>query len=132
MAIPVISPVVLARSAAHAALDAGFAKDDRLGIPFAIAVRDGGGSLIAQVRGVGAALASIGTRDVKTIAAVHFAQPIKGLQGAATSDQALFGLGTRDAAHAFVVGGIPITGATGAGSPEQDHEAAAANLAAIS
>lgn len=140
MPTPTVSPVVLARASAHAALDAGFAKADELGVPFTIAILDGGGNLVAQVRGDGAALASIGTSVAKALTAVHFAQPTQDLQGAVNPGQALFGLGTRDAAYAFVAGGIPITDAAatvigaigaGGGSPEQDHEVAAAALAAI-
>ncbi len=87
MSAPTISPIVLARSAADAALDAGFAKADELGVPFTIAVLDGGGNLVAQVRGDGAALASIGTSVAKALTAVHFAQPTQDLQGAVTPGQ---------------------------------------------
>lgn len=137
---PTISPVILARRSAHAALDAGFAKADEFGIPFTVAVIDGGGNLVAQVRGDGAALASIGTSLAKAITAVHFAQPTRDLQGAVNPGQALFSIASPDAAYAFVAGGVPITddngtviGAIGAGggSPEQDHEVAAAALTAL-
>lgn len=137
MATPIISPVTLTRAQAHAALDAGFAKAAELGIPFTIAVVDGGGNLVAQVKDDGAALASVGTSYAKAITAVHFAQPTQELQAAVNPGAPLFALGTRDADYA---GGVPITntdgtviGAIGAGggSPEQDHEVAAAALAAI-
>lgn len=140
MATPIISPVTLTRAQAHAALDAGFAKAAELGIPFTIAVIDGGGNLVAQVKDDGAALASIGTSYAKAITAVHFAQPTQDLQAAVTPGAPLFALGTRDAEYAFVAGGMPITNAdgtvigaigAGGGSPEQDHEVASAARAAI-
>lgn len=138
MATPVISPIILTRAQAHAALDAGFAKAHELGVPFTIAVIDGGGNLVAQVKDDGAALASIGTSRAKAITALHFAQPTLDLQSAVNPGAPMYQIGTAD--YAFVGGGIPVTNAegtviaaigAGGGTPAQDHEVALAALAAI-
>ncbi|WP_187977597.1 heme-binding protein [Mycetocola sp. JXN-3] len=140
MTITSVSPVILTRTRAHLAVDAGFARGTELGAAFTIAVLDGAGNLVAHVREDGAALASIGTSAAKALTAVHFAQPTAALQGAVAPGAALFGLGSAQATYAFVAGGVPIVdphgvviGAVGAGggTPDQDREVAEAAAAAL-
>ena len=124
---------------AQAAIEAGFNKAAELGIPFTIAVLDGGANLVAQVKGDGAALASVGTSFAKAVTAVHFGQPTDALQGAVAPGAPLFGLGSRDVAYAFVGGGVPVVNESGVigaigvggGSPVDDRAVAIAALAAI-
>lgn len=140
MSIATTSSVTLTRADAHAALDAGFAKAAAFGVPFAIAIVDGGGNLVAHVKDDGAALASIGTSHAKAITAAHFAQATRDLQAAVAPGAPMFALGSRDASYAFVGGGVPITTAegvvvgaigVGGGSPDQDHDIACAARAGI-
>jgi uncharacterized protein GlcG (DUF336 family) len=140
MPLPTISPVTVTRAEANAALEAGFARGAELGIPFTIAVLDGGGNIVAQAKEDGAALASVGTSFAKAVTAVHFAQPTQALQGATAPGAPLYGLGSRDAVYAFVGGGVPIANAAGTiigaigvggGSPADDHQVASAAAAAL-
>ena len=136
----VANDTALTRTLALSAIEAGFTEAGKLGIPFTIAVIDGGGNLIAQVKDDRAALASIGTSLAKAVTAAHFGQPTAALQGAVGPGGPLFGLGTRDASYAFVGGGVPIVDAEGSvagaigvggGNPDHDHLVASAAAAAI-
>ena len=106
-----------------------------------IAVRGAGANLVASSRMDGAALAAIETSAAKAMTAVLFAQPTRELVAAVQPGGTPFMIeaGTREP-PAFVPGGIPVTdeeghviGAVGAGGgrPGQDHDVAAAAVAAI-
>ena len=136
-----ISPTTLDLATAEQAISAGRARAEELGVAMNIAVLDAGANLVASARMDGAALAAIETSATKARTAVLFAQPTGDLASAVQPGAPLFTIqaGTRDPL-AFVPGGIPVTddarrviGAVGAGggTPDQDHEVAAAAVAAI-
>ena len=136
-----ISPTTLTLELAERAIAAGRAHAEELGVPMNIAVLDAGAHLVASARMDGAALAAIETSAVKARTALLFAQPTRALAAAVQPGGALFTIegATRDPL-AFVPGGIPVPdadgrviGAVGAGggTPDQDHEVAAAALAAM-
>jgi uncharacterized protein GlcG (DUF336 family) len=126
--------------AAERAIEAGKKKSAELGIPFTISVLDAGAHLIAAARLDGAALAAVETSQTKARTSVLFMQATKDLVPAVQPGAPLFGIeaSTRDPL-AFVPGGVPVfedgvlVGAVGAGggSPDQDHEVAAAAVAAL-
>ncbi|MFQ6146801.1 GlcG/HbpS family heme-binding protein [Streptomyces seoulensis] len=127
-------------AAAEKAIEAGKRKGAELGVAFTISVVDAGAHLIAAARVDGAALAAVETSQTKARTSVLFAQATKDLVPAVQPGAPLFGVeaGTRDPL-AFVPGGIPVVvGGTlvgavgvGGGTPDQDHEVAAAALAAL-
>ncbi len=124
---------------ATAAIAAGIVRGTSLGVPFTITVIDAGGFLVAAHRMDGAALASIETSASKATTALLFARSTRDLVAAVQPGAALFTIQTATRAPlAFVPGGVPLTdsdgtviGAVGAGggTPDQDHEVAAAAAA---
>lgn len=136
-----ISPIILALDKAQVALAAAFEKSATIGIPYTISVVDGTGQIVAVTRMDGAAMASIDTSLAKARASAYFASPTKDLAAAVRDGQPLATIQTATSIPlAFVAGGVPIKdsagvviGAIGAGggSPQQDHEVAAAGAAAI-
>jgi uncharacterized protein GlcG (DUF336 family) len=137
-----ISVTTVPLSGAQQAVQAGLAVGTNLGLPFTVTVVDSGGYLVAASRMDGAALASVDMSHSKARAALLFAAPTRDLAGAIQPGAPLFGMGagTRDPL-AFVAGGIPlkdsaglVIGAVGAGggTPDQDHEVAAAAAEAFS
>ncbi|MFI5614899.1 heme-binding protein [Amycolatopsis sp. NPDC051903] len=127
-------------AAAEKAIQAGKEKSAELGVAFTITVVDAGTHLIAAARVDGAALAAVETSHTKARTAVLFEQSTQDLVPAVQPGAPLFGIeaATRDPL-AFVPGGIPVfengalVGAIGAGggTPDQDHEVAAAAVAAL-
>jgi uncharacterized protein GlcG (DUF336 family) len=127
-------------AAAEKAIENGKQKGAELGVGFTITVVDAGAHLVAVAKMDGAALAAVETSHTKARTSVLFAQATKDLVPAVQPGAPLFGIeaGTRDPL-AFVPGGIPIfengtlVGAIGAGggTPDQDHEVAAAAIAAL-
>jgi uncharacterized protein GlcG (DUF336 family) len=119
-------------------ISAGERKARELGVPYNIAVVDGGGGLVAHVRMDGAWLGSVDIAINKAWTARAFDTSTEDLSHWAQSGQQGFGLNTTN--HSKVVifgGGIPIKrdgvviGAVGAsgGSVEQDVSVARAALA---
>jgi uncharacterized protein GlcG (DUF336 family) len=134
-----VSLTTVPLDSATAATEAGIAKGASLGAAFTITVVDAGGFLVAAHRMDGAALASIELSASKATTALLFAQPTRDLVDAVQPGAPLFGM---DAATrtplAFMPGGVPLTdadgtviGAVGAGggTPDEDHEVAAAAAA---
>jgi uncharacterized protein GlcG (DUF336 family) len=130
-------------SQAQTALEASLAKAAEIGSPSSVAVIDDGRELLAFARMDGALLASAAisqakaytsrslgcdTRDVDALA-----QPGAPLYGVQTAHLAVgralitFGGGVLVTVNGEVVGAIGVAG----GSPDQDHEIAAAGAAAL-
>ena len=126
---------------ATAAIAAGIATGSSMGVPFTITVVDAGGFLVAAHRMDGAALAAIETSASKATTALLFAQPTRDLVDAVQPGAPLFAIQSATRTPlAFVPGGVPVTdedgtviGAVGAGggTPDEDHEVAAAAAAVI-
>ncbi|CAL9377252.1 GlcG/HbpS family heme-binding protein [Streptomyces sp. enrichment culture] len=127
-------------SAAERAVQAGKDKAAELGVPFTVTVVDAGAHLIAAARMDGAALAAVETSRSKARTAVLFARATRDLAPEVQPGAPLFGIeaGTRDPL-AFVAGGVPVVrggvvvGAigVGGGTPDEDHEVAAAALTVL-
>jgi uncharacterized protein GlcG (DUF336 family) len=141
MSIAQISPIILPLAQAHKATAAGQAKAQEIGIPYTLTVVDGSGLLILATRMDGAALASIDTSLAKARTAVYFGAATKDLVPSIQPGAPLKTIETSTQLPlAFVAGAIPITDANGVvvgafgaggGTPEQDHEVAAAAIAAL-
>ena len=128
---------------AQAALDASLAKAAEIGSPSSIAVLDGGRELLAFARMDGAVLASPAISQAKAYTAGSLGCDTRDVEGLAQPGGALFGIHTAHlaAGRALITfgGGVLVTvgeqaaGAIGVagGSPDQDHEVAAAGAAAI-
>jgi uncharacterized protein GlcG (DUF336 family) len=134
-----ISHTTVSLDKATAAIAAGIGHGTSLGVPFTVTVIDAGGFLVGAQRMDGAALASIETSASKATTALLFAQPTRDLVDAVQPGAPLFTIhaATRGPL-AFVPGGVPLTdtdgtviGAIGAGggTPDQNHEVAAAAAA---
>lgn len=142
MAMAQISPIILTLDAARQAVAAAAEHAERMGIPYTFSVVDGAGNLVQLTRLDGAALASIDTSIAKARTAVSFGAATADLAGAVTDGAPLATIQTSTTLPlAFVAGGVPIADAggvvigafgAGGGSPEQDHDVAAAAVAAIS
>ena len=141
MALKQVSPVLMSIEAAEKAIEAGVARVQEIGVPYTITVVDGAGLLVAARRMDGAAIASIDTSLAKARTAAYFAAPTADLAAAAADGAPLMTVETSTTvALAFVAGGVPVTdaagvviGAVGAGggTPAQDHDVAAAAVAAV-
>ena len=133
---PVLLDLEAAQEMTQVAVDAARA----LGIPYTITVVDGGANIVAVTQMDGAALASIDTSAAKARTAVYFGRATADLAGAVQPGAPLFTIATSCLTPlAFVAGAVPVRdragvviGAVGAGggSPQQDHEVAAAAVAA--
>jgi uncharacterized protein GlcG (DUF336 family) len=135
-----VSTMTLA--AAQAALDAALAKAREIGSPSSVAVLDAGRELLAFGRMDGALLASAAISQAKAYTARSLDCATKDVDAATQPGGPLYGLQTAHlaAGRALVTfgGGVPIVvdgavvGAVGVagGSPDQDHEIAAAGAAA--
>ena len=141
MSVAQISPIILTLDQAHAVTRAAKEKAEEIGIPYTLTVVDGAGLLVHATRMDGAALASIDTSIAKARTAVYFGAATKDLVGAIQPGAPLLTIETSTQLPlAFVAGAIPITDAAGVvigalgaggGSPEQDHDVAAAGIAAL-
>jgi uncharacterized protein GlcG (DUF336 family) len=141
MTLAQISPVILSLEVAHRATAAAIEKVNEIGIPYTLTVVDGSGMLVHLTRLDGAALASIDTSIAKARTAVYFGAATADLAGAVANGAPLATIQTSTTLPlAFVAGAVPITDAAGVvigafgaggGSPEQDHEVAAAAVAAL-
>ncbi len=128
---------------AQSALTASVAKANEIGSPSSIAVLDAGRELVAFGRMDGALLASVAIAQAKAYTSRSLNVATRDVESLAQPGAPLFGLHTAHLAvgRALVTfgGGVPITvdgeivGAIGVagGSPDQDHEIAAAGAAAI-
>lgn len=128
---------------AQAALKASVSKANEIGSPSSVAVIDAGRELVAFGRMDGALLASVAISQAKAYTSRSLNSATKDVSSLAEPGAPLFGLHTAHLAvgRALVTfgGGVPITvdgeivGAVGVagGSPDQDHEIAAAGAAAI-
>ena len=133
----------LTLEAGQAALQAALAKAREIGSPSSVAVLDGGRELLAFARMDEALLASAEISQAKAYTARSLNCATKDVDVATQPGGPLFGLQTSHlaAGRALVTfgGGVPITldgaivGAIGVagGSPDQDHEVAAAGAAAV-
>lgn len=129
---------------ARAALDACVAKAAEIGSPSSIAVVDDGRELLAFARMDGALLASAAISQAKAYTSRSLSCDTRDVEALAQPGGALFGLHTAHLAvgRALVTfgGGVLISvdgapaGAIGVagGTPDQDHEVAAAGAAAVS
>ncbi len=133
----------LTLEAGQAALQAALAKAREIGSPSSVAVLDSGRELLAFARMDGALLASAEISQAKAYTARSLNCATKDVDVATQPGGPLFGLQTSHlaAGRSLVTfgGGTPITldgaivGAIGVagGSPDQDHEIAAAGAAAV-
>jgi uncharacterized protein GlcG (DUF336 family) len=127
---------------AQAALDAALAKAQEIGSPSSVAVLDAGRELLAFARMDGALLASAAISQAKAYTARSLNCATRDVDTATQPGGPLYGLQTAHlaAGRALVTfgGGVPVlvdgevVGAVGVagGSPDQDHEIAAAGAAA--
>jgi uncharacterized protein GlcG (DUF336 family) len=133
----------LTLEAAQAALQAALAKAREIGSPSSVAVLDSGRELLAFARMDDALLASAEISQAKAYTARSLNCATKDVDVATQPGGPLFGLQTSHlaAGRSLVTfgGGVPITTVGGAivgaigvagGSPDQDHEVAAAGAAA--
>jgi uncharacterized protein GlcG (DUF336 family) len=125
---------------AQAVVEAARVKADEIGVPMNIAVVDGGNNLTAFARMDGAWLGSIDIAQNKAYTARSFDMSTQDLAPLAQPNQPLYGIEASNQGRLIVFGGgIPLTdgdevvGAVGVsgGSVEQDHEVAAAGVAAF-
>jgi uncharacterized protein GlcG (DUF336 family) len=94
--------------AAQMMIEAGFAKADEKGVPFAIAVVDEGGHPVAFARQDGCALAALTRSRKKAETAATFGQPTAGFWDFIKDDAILLnGIGS-DPALLVMPGGIPL------------------------
>src|ERR1700761_2429321 len=135
-----ISPVTLSLAEARRLTDRAIAEAGALGVPYTITVLDGGGNTVQVTRMDGAALASIDTSLAKARTAVYFGAATADLAGAVQPGAPMFTIATSTTLPlAFVAGAVPIfaggavIGAIGAGggTPDQDHQVAAAATAIL-
>lgn len=141
MAMTQISPIILPLEWAHKATAAAIKKVEEIGIPYTLTVVDGAGNLVHLGRLDGAAIASIDTSIAKARTAVYFGAATADLAAAVADGAPLATIQTSTTLPlTFVAGGVPITDAegvviggfgAGGGSPEQDHQVAAAAVAAL-
>lgn len=135
--------VTLTLDQAQAALNASLAKAAEISSPSSVAVIDGGRELLAFARMDGALLASPAISQAKAYTARSLGADTRDVSGLAEPGGALFGIHTAHLAvgRALITfgGGVLVTvggevvGAIGVagGSPDQDHEIAAAGAAAV-
>jgi uncharacterized protein GlcG (DUF336 family) len=141
MAVAQISPVIFPLSEAQRLTAAAVATAEAIGVPYTITVLDGAGQAVLVTRMDGAALASIDTSAAKARTAVWFGAATADLAGAVQPGAPLFTIDTATVSRlAFVAGAVPVRDASGVvigavgaggGTPEQDHEVAAAAVAAL-
>ena len=124
---------------ARAVVDAACRRAEEIGVPMNIAVVDEGNNLTAFARMDGAWLGSIDIAQNKAYTSRAFDMSTKELAPLCQPDQPLFGIHASNAGRLIVfAGGIPlrangsVIGAIGVsgGSVEQDHDVAAAGVAA--
>jgi uncharacterized protein GlcG (DUF336 family) len=111
---------------------------EEIGQPMCIAVADAGANLVAFARMDGTLLAAVEVAQRKAVTSVGFEKETRELMGLAQPGAPLYGI---QAVGATIFGGgIPLTGEDGrivgavglsGGSPEQDHDVAAAGAAAF-
>lgn len=128
---------------AQKVLEASLAKANEISSPSSIAVLDSGRELVAFIRMDGALLASVAISQAKAYTARSLNAATKDVGSLVQPGGALYGLHTAhlSVGRALVTfgGGVPIMsgdeiiGAVGVagGSPDQDHETAAAGAAAL-
>ncbi|WP_306212133.1 GlcG/HbpS family heme-binding protein [Actinoplanes sp. RD1] len=136
-----ISPTTLPLSMAQSLTDVAVARAEELGIPYTITVVDGGAHVVQVTRMDGAALGSIDASLAKARTAVYFGAATTDLASSVLPGEPLFTLPTAAGVPlAFVAGAVPVKdaagvviGAVGAGggTPQQDHEIAAAAAGAL-
>lgn len=134
---------VLTLEQAHSVLEAARAEAKAIGSPSSVAIVDGGRELLAFARMDGALLASPAIAQAKAYTARSMNCATKDLDGLGQPGAPLFGIQSAHAAVGRTIvtfgGGVPITiggdvvGAVGVagGSPDQDHQIAAAGAAAL-
>lgn len=128
---------------AHRVLEAARSEAAAIGSPSSVAIVDGGRELLAFARMDGALLASPAIAQAKAYTARSMNCATKDLDGLAQPGAPLFGIQSAHAAVGRTIvtfgGGVPImigddvVGAVGVagGSPDQDHQIAAAGAAAL-
>ena len=128
---------------AQSVLEAARAEAQAIGSPSSVAILDGGRELLAFARMDGALLASPAIAQAKAYTARSMNCATKDLDALGQPGAPLFGLQSAHAATGRTLvtfgGGVPITigdevvGAVGVagGSPDQDHQVAAAGAAAL-
>ncbi|CUR58810.1 conserved hypothetical protein [metagenome] len=133
----------LTLSQAQTALEAGLAKAAEISSPSSVAVIDGGRELLAFARMDGALLASAAISQAKAYTSRSLGCDTRDVDGLAQPGAPLYGIQTAHLAvgRALITfgGGVLVTvdgevvGAVGVagGSPDQDHEIAAAAAAAL-
>lgn len=133
----------LSLSQARTALEAALAKAEEIGSPSSVAVIDGGRELLAFARMDDALLASAAISQAKAYTSRSLGCDTRDVESLAQPGGALFGLHTAHLAVGRTLvtfgGGVLVTvdgkpvGAIGVagGSPDQDHEIAAAGAAAL-
>jgi len=136
-----ISPIIMSLQAAQDATAAALKKVRSFGIPYTVSIVDGAGHILLVTRMDGAAIASIDTSIAKARTSVYFGAATKDLAAAVADGQPLATIQTSTSIPlAFVAGAIPVKNSTGVvvgavgaggGSPQQDHEVAAAALTAL-
>ncbi|WP_305783131.1 GlcG/HbpS family heme-binding protein [Symbioplanes lichenis] len=136
-----ISPTTLPLSMAQSLTDVAVARAEELGIPCTITVVDGGAHVVQVTRMDGAALGSIDVSLAKARTAVYCGAATTELVSAVLPGSPLFTLATAAGLPlAFIPGAVPVKDAAGVvigaigaggGSPQQDHEIAAAAAGAL-
>ena len=126
---------------AQAVIAAALDKATEIGVPMNVAVVDAGNNLTAFARQNGAWLGSIAVSQNKAFTARAFDAPTGDLYDMTQPGGALYGIGVSNDGRVITFpGGIPledgdtIIGAVGVsgGTPDQDHEVAAAGVGGLS
>jgi uncharacterized protein GlcG (DUF336 family) len=111
---------------------------EEIGQPMCIAVADGGANLVAFARMDHSLLAALDIAQRKAVTTVGFQTETRELAALAQPGAPLFGIASAGAT--VFGGGVPLTGEDGrvvggvgvsGGSPEQDHDVAAAGATAL-
>ena len=128
----------LTLEAAERVVAAGKKRGEELGQPMCIAVADGGANLVAFARMDQRLLAALDIARRKAVTAVGFQLQTRELAALAQPGAPLFGIASVGAT--VLGGGVPLTGGDGrvvggvggsGGSPERDHDVAAAGAAVL-
>jgi uncharacterized protein GlcG (DUF336 family) len=126
--------------AAERTIEAGKKRAQEIGTPMCIAVADGGANLVAFVRMDGALLAAADIAVKKAETTVGFQMATRDLTPMVQPGAALYGVEATGGRVVVFGGGVPLTDEDGrvvggvgvsGGSPEVDHDVAAAAAAAF-
>jgi uncharacterized protein GlcG (DUF336 family) len=127
--------------AAERVIEACKKRAEEIGTPMSVAVADAGANLVAFARMDGTLLAATVVAQNKAVTAVEFQMATRDMTPMVQPGAALFGIQAVGGGRAVAFGGgIPLTDEGGrvvggvgvsGGSPEEDHDVAAAGAAAF-